>query len=80
MTIDFTQTENFWKNVIISEGSVLQETSSPDSNGLVTKKFNFKSGPGNTDYVAFFLNLKRDKFDGETIGTHGEPLENFGAC
>ena len=65
---------------MISEGAVLQETSRPDSNGLVTKKFNAKSGVGNMDRVAFYLNLKNDNFKGETIGTHGSPLQNFGAC
>ena len=74
MTLDFTQTQNFWDNVMINEGAVLQETSKPDSNGLVTKKFNAKSGTGNMDRVAFYLNLKSGKFNGETIGTHGSPL------
>ena len=30
------------------------EESGPDSDGLITKRFNAKAGSGNTDFVAFY--------------------------
>ena len=56
------------------------ETSLPDRQGLIRKKFNCKSGVGNTDRVAFYINLKDQDFAGETFGSFGEVIADFGAC
>ena len=56
------------------------ETSLPDRQGLIRKKFNCKSGEGNMDRVAFYINLKDPDFAGETFGSFGEVIADFGAC
>ena len=55
------------------------ETKAADSEGLVQKKFNCKSGAGNMDRVAFYINLKNEDFEGETFGSHGDVIVDFGA-
>ena len=57
---DFSQPQTFWDGIWISEGAILMSTTGPDSDGLITKKFNLKSGEGYMDRVAFFVR-----------GTHG---------
>ena len=77
--LSFAQTQTFWDNVVISEGAVLMETKAVNSQGLVVKKFNCKSGSGNMDRVAFYINLKDPAFAQETFGTFGEVIVDFGA-
>ena len=60
VTLEFKFSQAFWDNVWINEGAVLQETSSPDTNNIVTKKFNVKAGSGNMDRVAFYMREDRN--------------------
>ena len=56
LSFTLTKTPDFWDSIIIGDGAVLQSTTGPDGNGLISKTFNLKSGAGNTDRAAFLMN------------------------